>query len=103
VVCQFLAEENLDALSDDAALLTSELVTNAVRHASGPIHVDAYVRRTRVLLEVADDTPDVGPAPRAAGMTEENGRGMELIDKLAARWGWRTVGARKVVWLELAI
>jgi anti-sigma regulatory factor (Ser/Thr protein kinase) len=103
VVCEFLADQDLARLTDDAALLTSELVTNAVRHASGPIHVDAYVRHSLVRLEVADDAPDSGPAPRTAGLNAENGRGMELVEKLADRWGWRTVGTRKVVWLELAI
>lgn len=103
VVCEFLSAHQLDALTDDAALLTSELVTNAVRHARGPIHVDAYLRASRLRLEVADDTPNVGPAPRRADLHDESGRGMELIEKMALRWGWDTVGQRKVVWLELAI
>lgn len=103
VVCEFLSAHKLDALTDDAALLTSELVTNAVRHASGPIQVDAYLRASRLRLEVADDAPHVGPAPRRADLHDESGRGMELIEKMALRWGWDTVGQRKVVWLELPI
>jgi pimeloyl-ACP methyl ester carboxylesterase/anti-sigma regulatory factor (Ser/Thr protein kinase) len=102
-IADFLDANDLGQLSDDAALLTSELVTNAVRHAAGPIQVDAYVQRSQFRLEVADEVPGSGPAPRRAHPNDENGRGMELIDKLAVKWGWHTAGHRKIVWLEMAL
>lgn len=102
-VTAFLQAHDLPELVDDAVLLTSELVTNAVRHASGPIHVDAYVQTKRLRLEVGDQAIGDGPAPRQADPDDENGRGMELVDKVANAWGWGRQGDRKVVWLELAL
>lgn len=100
---RFLARAHLPQLSDDAQLLTSELVTNAVRHASGPIDVRAYVRDGFLRLEVADSEVERTPAPRAAGPDDEGGRGMELVDRMSARWGWRARGHVKVVWLDLPV
>jgi anti-sigma regulatory factor (Ser/Thr protein kinase) len=98
---RFLSKAQLSQLTDDAQLLASELVTNAVRHASGPIDVRAYVRDGFLRLEVGDSSVECGPEPRAADADDEGGRGMEIIDKLSARWGWRARGHVKVVWLDL--
>lgn len=100
-VAHFLSKAHLTQLTDDAQLLASELVTNAVRHARGPIEVRAYVRDGFLRLEVGDSAADVAPTPRAADPDDESGRGMELIDKLSVRWGWRVRGPVKVVWLDL--
>lgn len=101
-VARFLSKAQLSALTDDAQLLTSELVTNAVRHASGPVDVRAYVHDGFLRLEVGDSMADAGPQQRVAQPEDEHGRGMELVDKLAARWGWRVRGPMKIVWLDLA-
>jgi len=100
-IARFLSKAQLSQLTDDAQLLASELVTNAVRHASGPIDVRAYVRDGFLRLEVGDSAVDCGPEPRDAEPEDEGGRGMELVDKLSARWGWRACGHVKVVWLDL--
>ena len=100
-IARFLSKAQLSQLTDDAQLLASELVTNAVRHASGPIDVRAYVRDGFLRLEVGDSCADCGPQPRQATAEDESGRGMELVDKLSARWGWRARGQVKVVWLDL--
>lgn len=100
-IARFLSKAQLSQLTDDAQLLASELVTNAVRHASGPIDVRAYVRDGFLRLEVGDSCGDCGPQPRPASPEDEGGRGMEIVDKLSARWGWRARGPVKVVWLDL--
>jgi anti-sigma regulatory factor (Ser/Thr protein kinase) len=100
-IARFLSKAQLSQLTDDAQLLASELVTNAVRHASGPIDVRAYVRDGFLRLEVGDSCVDCGPQPRPATPEDEGGRGMEIVDKLSARWGWRARGHVKVVWLDL--
>ena len=100
---RFLARAQLPQLSDDAQLLTSELVTNAVRHAHGPIDVRAYVRDGFLRLEVADSEVEHAPVPRSAGPEDQGGRGMELVDRMSARWGWRARGHVKVVWLDLPV
>ena len=100
-IARFLSKAQLSQLTDDAQLLASELVTNAVRHASGPIDVRAYVRDGFLRLEVGDSSVHCTPELRQADADDESGRGMELVDKLSARWGWRARGHIKVVWLDL--
>jgi len=100
-MARFLSKAKLLQLTDDAQLLASELVTNAVRHSSGPIDVRAYVRDGFLRLEVGDSAVDRAPLPRTAAPDDEGGRGMELVEKLSARWGWRARGPVKVVWLDL--
>ncbi len=100
-IARFLSKAQLSQLTDDAQLLASELVTNAVRHATGPIDVRAYVRDGFLRLEVGDSCVDRAPEKRQADPDDEGGRGMELVDKLSARWGWRACGDAKVVWLDL--
>ena len=102
-IARFLSKAQLSQLTDDAQLLASELVTNAVRHASGPIDVRAYVRDGFLRLEVGDSAVDCEPEPRDAAPEDEGGRGMELVDKLSARWGWRACGHVKVIWLDLPV
>ncbi|MDT0398144.1 MULTISPECIES: ATP-binding protein [Streptomyces] len=95
----------LDSIGDLAALLVSELVTNALRHAAGPIGV----RLTRpadhagvLLVEVSDPLPDP-PHERAARPEDESGRGLQLLASASRRWGTRPGAAGKTVWFELAV
>ncbi|WP_018656943.1 ATP-binding protein [Actinomadura flavalba] len=94
-----LAAWDLADLADDAELVTSELVTNALRYAA-----DATVVLThepgRVLLEVVDDNPEP-PHAEAAGPVDEHGRGLLIVAALAADWGWRPDGTGKSVWALL--
>ena len=100
-VARFLARSEVPQLIDDAQLLVSELVTNAVRHARGPIAVRASFRDGFLHLEVCDNAADCPPLRRAAGPDDVGGRGMELVEKLATRWGWSATEHSKVVWLDL--
>ena len=100
-ITQFLTRAGLPQLIDDAQLLASELVTNAVQHACGPIKVRASLSEGFVRIEVSDCATANAPAPRHAAPTDEGGRGMELVEKLSVRWGWQTSPEAKVVWIEL--
>ncbi|MFI6491890.1 ATP-binding protein [Streptomyces sp. NPDC050564] len=95
----------LDSLGDIAALLVSELVTNSLRHATGPIGV-RLVRPVGVpgalLVEVSDPLPDP-PRERAADVDDESGRGLQLVASSSRRWGTRPGGTGKTVWFELAV
>ncbi|WP_322973213.1 SpoIIE family protein phosphatase, partial [Peterkaempfera griseoplana] len=97
-----LLDWDLEELADTAELVTSELVTNAVRYASAPIGLRLTVRERTLLLEVSDPLPQPPVERRAAG-TDEGGRGLELVRRLTLRWGTRSEGAGKVVWLELPL
>lgn len=100
-----LRDWDLDALADIAALLVSELVTNALRHATGPIGV-RLVRPVGpagvLLVEVSDPLPDL-PRERVARPEDESGRGLQLVAGACVRWGTRLGETGKTVWFELAV
>nr|WP_031163794.1 ATP-binding SpoIIE family protein phosphatase [Streptomyces durhamensis] len=94
-----LARWDLEELTDSVELLVSEVVTNAVRYASRPVTL--RLLRTDVLrCEVGDDVPQL-PRLRQARATDEGGRGLYLVNKLARRWGATRLSTGKVVWFEL--
>ncbi|WP_369391615.1 SpoIIE family protein phosphatase [Streptomyces sp. CG1] len=94
-----LARWDLEDLSDSVELLVSEVVTNAVRYASRPVTL--RLLRTDVLrCEVGDDVPQL-PRLRQARATDEGGRGLYLVNRLARRWGATRLSTGKVVWFEL--
>ncbi|MCP9957504.1 serine/threonine-protein phosphatase [Streptomyces sudanensis] len=90
---------DLEELTDSVELLVSEVVTNAVRYASRPVTL--RLLRTEVLrCEVGDDSPQL-PRQRRARDTDEGGRGLFLVNRLARRWGATRLSTGKVVWFEL--
>ncbi|TXS73776.1 serine/threonine protein phosphatase [Streptomyces sp. me109] len=94
-----LSRWGMEDLSDSVELLVSEVVTNAVRYASRPVTL--RLLRTDVLrCEVGDDVPQL-PRLRQARATDEDGRGLYLVNKLARRWGATRLSTGKVVWFEL--
>lgn len=97
-------ERPCTSCADTVVLLVSELVTNAVVHTGRPavLHLSAPGTACDgpVRLEVVDDSSRPPRRRRAAG-EDTGGRGLELIDVLADRWGWRREGAGKRVWCEL--
>ncbi|WP_228079423.1 SpoIIE family protein phosphatase [Streptomyces profundus] len=99
VVVETLRGWGLDALIDQAELLVSELVTNAVRHAHGPVEL-RVVRGSTLLIEVTDPVLDP-PRERATTPDDEGGRGLSLVSREARRWGTRRGSAGKTVWFEL--
>ncbi|MEU2259796.1 ATP-binding SpoIIE family protein phosphatase [Streptomyces sp. NPDC019645] len=95
-----LARWGLEELSDSVELLVSEVVTNAVRYAERPVTL--RLLRTDVLrCEVGDDSPQL-PRQRRARDTDEGGRGLFLVNRLARRWGATRLSTGKVVWFELS-
>ncbi len=94
-----LSRWGLEELSDSMELLVSEVVTNAVRYAERPVTL--RLLRTDVLrCEVGDDSPQL-PRQRRARDTDEGGRGLFLVNRLARRWGATRLSTGKVVWFEL--
>ncbi|WP_369173367.1 SpoIIE family protein phosphatase [Streptomyces sp. R28] len=79
-------------------LILSELVTNALRHATGPIHV-RLIRDRALICEVADGS-STAPHLRSAATTDEGGRGLFLVAQFAERWGTRYTAEGKVIWTE---
>ena len=88
-----------------ARLVTSELATNAIRHADGERYtVDVDIDHGVLRVEIVDDDPTlpVESEPEAAP-DAEGGRGLWLVAALAQRWGVRPTGAGgKAVWFQMA-
>ena len=89
-------------VDETAALLVSELVTNAIRHAEGidVVTVNLHAGRTWLRIEV-QDADRHWPQPRIPGRHDESGFGFILVDALASNWGVRETEAGKAVWAEL--
>ncbi|OEV12363.1 SpoIIE family protein phosphatase [Streptomyces nanshensis] len=96
-----LARWDLEELSDAVELLVSEVVTNAVRYAERPITL-RLLRTDTLRCEVGDDVPQL-PRLRQARATDEGGRGLYLVNRLARRWGATRLSTGKVVWFELPV
>jgi anti-sigma regulatory factor (Ser/Thr protein kinase) len=84
----------------DAAVVVSELATNAVRHGSSPFRVSVDHAPQGVRIGIEDVDAGV-PQLRAAAVDDVNGRGIAIVDELADRWGFEELGASKVTWAEL--
>jgi GAF domain-containing protein len=89
-------------VAECAALLTSELVTNAVLHAATPLSVTLHVLTGRIRVDVADGSPVI-PALKEYGPDAATGRGLTLFNTLASGWGVHPVPGGKIVWFELPV
>jgi anti-sigma regulatory factor (Ser/Thr protein kinase) len=104
-VRELLDTWHLPHLTDDAVVIVSELVTNAVQHACKGIgeYVELTVRwRDGALcIEVADSWEWDMPSPCNPTPDELGGRGLLLVDALAEEWGIRPRQVGKTVWARL--
>src|ERR1700734_2676541 len=103
--------EDQDALVDDAVLLTSELVTNAVLHAGTPVQVTCRLvgdeLNGAVEIAVLDRRPGEFrlevPQATAEAAERTNGRGLQLPSQLASAWGVTYARAAKAVWFRISL
>ncbi|GHH75199.1 hypothetical protein GCM10018793_17950 [Streptomyces sulfonofaciens] len=106
-VCRLLREWRIGAeVCDDAALVISELVTNAIAHTPGDQVVCRVHAGSRCLrIEVEDQGSGASaPLPRTPGPDDQCGRGLLLVGVLSSAWGVREGpgAAGRTVWAELA-
>ncbi len=102
---QRLRDASLDhpgatVVADDAAVVVSELITNAVQAGCGAAVLSLEVDGARVRIAVSDD---VGGQPQVAhsGPSDVRGRGLAIVAALADTWGVERRGTGKEVWVEL--
>jgi PAS domain-containing protein/anti-sigma regulatory factor (Ser/Thr protein kinase) len=97
-VARQLAVWELGDVAFTTELILSELITNAIRYATGPIRVRLLCDRS-LICEVSD-TSSTSPHLRYAATTDEGGRGLFLVSQFADRWGTRYTAEGKVIWTE---
>ncbi len=93
-------------LEETARLLVSEAATNAVLHSAsgeegGSFEVRCRLARERLRVEVHDGGAPQSPRRRVHHLDALTGRGLELVDLLAASWGWSGGADGRVLWFEL--
>jgi anti-sigma regulatory factor (Ser/Thr protein kinase) len=102
-----LRDWQLDDLVDEAVIVASELVTNAIRHgtrcttssAVAPTVQLAWHRQADRIICVVTDSSDLAPRLEEADTTCESGRGLHVVHALTAAWGWAMLDAcQKAVW-----
>ena len=88
----------------DAELLTCELVTNAVQHAADAAAISVVViqQGQYVHVDVIDDGHVGLPHWREASGHDESGRGFQLVNEIAHRWGFQRERSGTCVWFEIA-
>ncbi len=90
-------------LVDDASLLVSELVTNAMVHAGGARGLRATFADGVLTLSVTDRSR-ITPAPRLFSPTDSSGGlGLQIIDQLSSTWGVERKPGGKTVWATLRL
>ena len=95
-----MADADLEHLAYTATMLVSELVTNAILHTGTPLTVVVARHGDRVRIEVHDGSPQL-PVRKHYSDMSGTGRGLMLVDRMAATWGSDRTADGKVVWFEL--
>ncbi|MEU7966736.1 SpoIIE family protein phosphatase [Streptomyces sp. NPDC049097] len=97
-VTRQLERWGLDELALSTELVVSELVTNAIRYAGGPVGL-RLIRENVLICEVADPS-NTQPRLLRAAPTDEGGRGLFIVAKCTSRWGSRYGRRGKTIWTE---
>ena len=109
---QTLLSWDLGKVTEDASVIVSELVTNALRHGlrefsdhpgTEPVELFFWQGGGLLFCTVTDPAADP-PVPAHPGLEAEAGRGLHVIEALASAWGWGMLDpSRKAVWAALRV
>jgi anti-sigma regulatory factor (Ser/Thr protein kinase) len=102
-----LGFHELDEYAADAEIITSELVTNVIRHvcSDGSETVGVILARTwnpESVTVVVSDSSSQGPISRDTPVGSEQGRGLQIVEALSAHWGWHPEDGGKAIFAILA-
>ena len=98
-----LSYHDLGDYAEDAEMVTSEIMANAVKHADAQtigLELTSLEGASAMAIVVTDPSP-LPPVRRALGPDAECGRGLDIVAALSARWGWRPQGTGKAVFAIL--
>ncbi|MGW7253766.1 SpoIIE family protein phosphatase [Streptomyces sp. NPDC054834] len=93
----------VEEVADAVLLVVSELVTNALVHTQGPVHVDLILRGDRVRVCVSDSSPRAPAKPVIVDWEATGGRGLLLVEAMSESFGTMPVARGKQVWSELLV
>jgi hypothetical protein len=111
---EVLRQWDLCVIYPDAAVVVSELVTNALCYGArvaapppdsdrGPVDLTLWQRASYLICVVADGSPEP-PVLQPVDPTAEAGRGLQVVQALSSSWGWTMLGGRqKAVWAALSL
>lgn len=89
-------------LVGDAELVLTELVTNAIQHATPPIDVELRMEDECLTVEVSDHSPGMPPCLQPPDMGRIGGWGLAILASVTEAWGFTSHQEHKVVWARLA-
>lgn len=81
-------------------MVVTELLSNAIDHAHGPVRLSVELSAEVVHVEVHDATPRP-PQLRPPDPMRARGRGVQFVEALSTRWGWTAAPPGKVVWADV--
>jgi signal transduction histidine kinase len=96
------ADDPQSELLDDALLVLTELLTNALRFSDGDIEIVVDARRDHLQIAVRDGNSVLAKV-RSADTAATAGRGIAMVEALSQSWGQYPRGGGKVVWARLAV
>ncbi|OXY91266.1 SpoIIE family protein phosphatase [Streptomyces diastatochromogenes] len=94
---------NIEQVADAVLLVVSELVTNALVHTQGPVHVDLTLRGDRLRVCVSDSSPRAPAKPVIVDWESTGGRGLLLVEAMSESFGSMPVASGKQVWSEIVV
>ena len=95
------AAELPPGVCETAALLVSELVTNAIIHGRTAATIEAHRPGDHLRVTVHDNNPGLPPVGGQPPLSNESGRGLQIVSLLAQDWGVETNSHGKAVWFVL--
>jgi anti-sigma regulatory factor (Ser/Thr protein kinase) len=87
--------------TETAALVASELVTNAILRSGGTVHLAVQMTAERLQVSVTDHD-SAPPAAQESGPLSSNGRGVAVVEALSLRWGVDSTSGGTRVWVDVA-
>lgn len=96
------ADDPASALLDDALLVLSELLTNAVKYSAGNVEIVVDAHGDHVRVAVRDSNPTLARSHRTEA-TPTGGRGLTIVEAVSQSWGQDPLDEGKVVWSRLAV
>jgi serine/threonine-protein kinase RsbW len=93
----------LNDVTERMVLAATELAANALLHARCPAVVRLSRTSKTFVLDVADEDPSFGARDTVERPLAQGGRGLRIVQDMAADAGWHVAGGRKHVWAQFAI